>query len=162
MPPGLGEKAKSFIHSIDTMDSTRGHIHGGTGPGVTPTVWDWQLYTYPEFRRQKSYSDPSTQTSDIVPKDRVWVVINWMCQNANRTCKAAASLGNTRHPGTDKVHYFPHEQSNGAGCYVDMLKGMKFPLIMTWGDYLSGVDVAYQVGDGNFWRLSYFELEVES
>lgn len=152
---GLGEKAKTFIHSIDSLDAEKG-VSDGSGQAATTDL----IGLYDVKNRRQYYSGIITTGSHgwgPVPKDTVWLIINCVATNDSRPCVGFFSMLNNKWPKTMLYNY---ECTAAQTNYlVDILGTIPRPLIGCEGDQFSFVDRAAQAGDKDAVYMTYYEVK---
>lgn len=150
---GLGEKAKTLIHRIDTLDYTVPVVTEGDQSQLT-SMWMYR----PENRHEKQdLNSVGYTTLGPVPQDRIWLVISAVVRNDKRAAWGAFTMAGTASSGIAGL-YGQSFAALGANQYVEALQGSFRPIFMFTGDSMTLIDKAFQALDADTYRMTYYEV----
>ena len=151
MTGGLGEKAKTFIHSIDSLDATQNQI-----PSQRSAIDDVKTYVNPK----SFYVSKAGQTQGwTCPQGRCWIVSSAQVANNNRSAIATLST-NYVQAWKDSIVCADSAAARDKLRYSDALEHITKPLIIAPAETINLTDQAYQAGDTVYFSIRYYEVDV--
>ena len=153
MGSGLGEKAKTFIHSIDSLDADRPK---DVPVGKRSSIDDVLTYTTPKMMLHTAVVQTKGWTC---PPGRAWIVTAAQVANNNRKAIATLSL-NFIAAWKDSCVMADSTAARDVNRYSDALERVTRPVIVAPQQTINITDQAWQAGDTNTFTIWYYEVEV--
>lgn len=147
MPPGLGEKAKTFLKSVDVE---------------RPTIWDTANFIPGKTRTVVYTTAGASFTLPTCPPNRMQLMVYAGIKNDKRC--ATAQLNLFAKQDGKAVTLKGNDAYSWSVCTSNMspaaIVGWTMPPIAVEGEAFQVADTSFQLGDTCVFYVRYFEVDV--